>query len=258
MVFLLACNGNQTTSTQEAESTKADTAAVKLPLSFTEKVEAAHARSSFLSREAIQFDFRLTFGGKQRMDARMTLLTNSTKGLIEMSNGDKILFDQDKVYHSPGMENAKSIRFSAYTWPYFFLFPYKLSDPGTRWKDYPIDTLNNTSYLTQKLTFAPGTGDAPKDWYIVYADTASHLIEVGAYIVTANKTVEEAEEDPHAIQYLEYQDVDGIPISTHWYFWEWRRDGGLTRQLGEAFVQNAKFVQVEESTFEVPEGFEEI
>jgi hypothetical protein len=27
-----------------------------------------------------------------------------------------------------------------------------------------------TNYLTEKLTFKSGTGDAPDDWYVVYAD----------------------------------------------------------------------------------------
>jgi hypothetical protein len=31
-------------------------------------------------------------------------------------------------------------------------------------------------------------------------------------------------ENPHAIQYLEYKDVDGIPIATKWIFWAWKME----------------------------------
>jgi hypothetical protein len=34
-----------------------------------------------------------------------------------------------------------------------------------------------TNYLTEKLTFKSGTGDAPDDWYVVYADKKTNLLE---------------------------------------------------------------------------------
>jgi hypothetical protein len=33
------------------------------------------------------------------------------------------------------------------------------------------------NYLTEKLTFKSGTGDAPDDWYVVYADKKTNLLE---------------------------------------------------------------------------------
>jgi hypothetical protein len=37
------------------------------------------------------------------MDAKFTILTNSTKGVIEYKNGAKIIFDQDSIlfFHYP-------------------------------------------------------------------------------------------------------------------------------------------------------------
>jgi hypothetical protein len=67
------------------------------------------------------------------MDAKFTILTNSTKGVIEYKNGAKIIFDQDKVFYSSTIPNENR-RFDAFTWEYFF-FPHKLSDPGTIWND---------------------------------------------------------------------------------------------------------------------------
>jgi hypothetical protein len=48
------------------------------------------------------------------------------------------------------------------------------------------------NYLTEKLTFKSGTGDAPDDWYVVYADKKTNLLET-AYIVTLKAGKEEAE-----------------------------------------------------------------
>jgi hypothetical protein len=41
------------------------------------------------------------------MDAKFTILTNSTKGVID-KNGAKIIFDQDKVFYSSTIPNEKS------------------------------------------------------------------------------------------------------------------------------------------------------
>eukprot|EP00903_Cladosiphon_okamuranus_P000645 g643.t1 len=95
-----------------------------------------------------------------------------------------------------------------------------------------LNTLSDKVYLTSKLSFEPGTGDAPDDWYVLYADPDSKLLQVAAYIVTAGKDKAEAEKDPHAIEYLNYQNTGGIPIATEWKFWGWQADQGLTDQLG--------------------------
>jgi hypothetical protein len=58
-----------------------------------------------------------------------------------------------------------------------FPFPHKLSDPGTIWNEYDNKEKDATNYLTEKLTFKSGTGDAPDDWYVVYADKKTNLLE---------------------------------------------------------------------------------
>jgi hypothetical protein len=223
--------------------------------SFTQKIEKAHQKEKFSRKQAIQYDFKLEFGGQERMDAKFTILTNSSQGVIEYKNGAKIIFDKDKVFYSPNIPNEKSVRFDAFTWEYFFLFPYKLSDPGTKWNDYQNKEADQDKYLTKKLTFESGTGDAPDDWYVVYVDKSTNLIEKAAYIVTANKNKEEAEKNPHAIQYMEYKKIEGIPIATKWMFWEWKEGEGLTNIIGNASLTNIKFVTVNEYTFKTDSSF---
>jgi hypothetical protein len=223
---------------------------------FVASVEEAHQRAAFLTKKAIQFDIVLSFGGNERLNGTILTTTDSRQGLITYQNGQKVYYNEDKVYYSPEMENPKSIRFGAYTWSYFFLFPYKLSDPGTNWAAYESTSLNETEYLSQKLTFDAGTGDDPGDWYIAYANKETHLIDVAAYIVTAGgSTQAEAEVDPHAIQYKDHTMVDGIPIAKNWVFWAWRKDGGLTKELGAAALSNIKFVETDEKTFVAPDNF---
>jgi len=216
-------------------------------------IELAHSKDSFLAHDFIQFDMILEFGGKERLNGRLTLATNSSKGRIDYSDGRQLLFDQSMVYADTRFKNPESARFAAYTWSYFFLFPYKLGDPGTNWSKTNQRELNGKMYNSAKLTFEDNIGDAPDDWYITYSDTSSHLIEVAAYIVTAGgTTVEEAEEDPHAISYSNYQNVNGIQFAHSWKFWEWRQDSGLTRQLGSAELSGFKFLDGKSAEFTIP------
>ncbi|WP_418262409.1 hypothetical protein [Flavobacterium faecale] len=225
---------------------------------FVAKAEKAHQKEAFNSQEAIQFDFKLFFGGKERMDATLTLLTNSSKGLIEFRNGAKIIYDHDKVFYSPDVPSEKSVRFDAYTWSYFFLFPYKMSDGGTIWSPYNNPATNKEQYETQKLTFASGTGDAPEDWYVVYTNQETHLVEQLAYIVTANASKTEAEKEPHGIQYKNFQTVNGIPFATEWQFCGWSEEKEFGENIGNASLTNIKFITVEADTFTPGKDFKTI
>lgn len=264
LALVVACtpaeNTKNTTSTPESvpqEPTKT-TVVQEAPVNanpYVAAVEKAHHRAAFLAKKAIKFDILLTFGGKERLNGTVTTLTNSTKVRIDYKNGQSLICDGDKVF-AVDAENSGSKRFAVYTWSYFFLFPYKLSDAGTQWAAYEQSNLNDKPYLTQKLTFEAGTGDDPNDWYITYANPDNKLIEVAAYIVTAGGTSqEEAEKDPHAVSYGNYQEVAGIPIAHEWKFWGWQPDAGLTDQLGAATLSNIEFVEASAALFEKPEGY---
>jgi hypothetical protein len=81
----------------------------------------AHHKAEFSARSRLQFNLKLEFGGTERMDAKFTILTNSTKGVIEYKNGAKIIFDQDKVFYSSTIPNEK-IRSDCFYMGIFFLF----------------------------------------------------------------------------------------------------------------------------------------
>lgn len=258
LAAISACSSDKMdTATDQAMTETAVAPTTEQPDTFAEQVEQAHAKADFKAYEAIQFDLQLFFGGKERLNGTLTLSTDSRNGLIATKDGKKIYFQDDKIYFAPETENVASTRFSAYTWPYFFMLPYKLNDPGTVWNDYPDKSMDGKNYLTHKLSFEAGTGDAPDDWYVVYADEENELLQVAAYIVTAGQSQEEAEKDPHAIEYLEYKTVQGIPIATAWKFWGWQADQGLTDQLGEATLRNIQLLKEVGDVFSPPANFVE-
>ena len=136
--------------------------------------------------------------------------------------------------------------------------PYKLSDEGTIWSDFPHKTLNNTSYLTHKLTFGNGVGDAPEDWYVIYADKNTQQLNTVAYIVTAHAEKSEAEKDPHAMTYEDYVSIEGIPMAKTWTYYEWGPKKGITKEIGSAKLKDFEFIKVDDAFFKAPTGFKEV
>lgn len=223
-------------------------------LSFCKQIEQAHQKDLWDKQNAFRFHFYLEFRGKKRMDGIITMQPNNGKVHMALDNGITATFDGEKAWYAPDTAEFANARFNIRTWPYFTEAAYKLNDPGSNMENMGLTDLNGTTYHAGYMTFGDNVGDSPDDWYIVYADTSDHLLKALAYIVTYKKTQEKANEDPHAITYSDYVDLDGIPIASHWEFHTWRDSLGLTEKLGDARLSDMEFVTVPDSLFHAPAG----
>lgn len=262
ILLIISCGqADYQDESKTAENTENESQAIasKAKNDFVLSVEKAHQTNDFLESENVQFDIKLYFGGNERLDATITMATNSTSAVIEKRDGSRMIYTGEKSFVFPDSAIYKKARFDMFTWTYFFALPYKLSDPGTQWSTFTGEkTINETEYKTKKLTFDSNIGDSPDDWYVLYSDPETNLLNYAAYIVTLSKSTEEAEKDPHAIQYSDYKDIDGIPIAHSWTFWAWAADSGTTDKLGYAEVSNISFPQLDDSFYNVPENAAEI
>ncbi len=206
-------------------------------------IEKAHKKTAFLEKQLVSFDMKLSFGSKHTIDCKISMLTNTSKLRIDNKDGSSFIFDGSKLYATPEDTDTKGARFGIFTWSYFFALPYKLSDSGVHLAIEDDKKLNDKNYHSAKLTFDKNVGDAPDDWYILFNDPKTLLLHAASYIVTYGKNgnTAKAEEDPHAIVYSNYTDIDGIPIATDWKFYGWRANKGLTEQLGAATLSNITF-----------------
>jgi hypothetical protein len=218
-------------------------------LSFSENIEEAHNKVSFMNKKAISFDIVLKFGGEPRLDAGISMTTNSSKVRLDKADGTSIIFDGEEVRITPASAKTEGARFDIFTWQYFFAMPFKLTDPGTIWEDKGVKMIDGKEYKTARLSFTNTIGDSPDDWYIVYQDPETRRLKAAAYIVTFNKEKDKAEKDPHAIVYSEYDTIDGTAIATKWSFHNWSEETGIGKKLGEASITNIKFFEPEQDYF---------
>lgn len=102
---------------------------------------------------------------------------------------------------------------------YFLHLPWLTMDPGVRLEEAGTARLwdDPTEYHLVKVTFDPGTGDTPDDFYDLYIDPATHRLKACRYVVTyqALLTPGETQTPPHVLVYDEYATVDGMVVPTH-------------------------------------------
>ncbi|TBW28393.1 DUF6503 family protein [Gramella sp. KN1008] len=256
ILILFSCKENKSEERipVEPDNGIGDGAGPPPALSFSENIEEAHNKVAFMTHEAISFEIKLKFGEKTQLDARISIMTNSTGVRVDKADGTSIIYDEKTSVITPASAKTEGARFDLFTWQYFFAMPFKLTDPGTVWEVQEKRKLDSLEYNTAKLSFEAGTGDSPDDWYIIYQDPETGRIKAAAYIVTFSKEQAKAEENPHAIVFSDYEMIENVAISTKWSFHNWNETDGLGEKLGEAEITDIKFFVPEENYFKTPEN----
>ncbi len=243
-------SGKDASTVSQNEETEKD---ISPAVSYAQEIEQAHNKPAWEKQNAVSFDIVLNMGGNEILNGKITSQTNSGGIRLDRKDNSSLIFDGEQVYISPENADDNRARFHMFTWQYFFSLPFKLTDPGTNWDLLEPEVGKGEVFNRGKLSFDTEVGDSPDDWYIIYQEPNSQILYAAAYIVTLGKEVDEAEKDPHAIVYHDYQLYEGIPIATRWTFHNWSEENGIEDQIGEAVISNIKFIEVEESIFQEPE-----
>lgn len=262
-ITCLACHTNSNTSSDQAqdkaEATEAKTKVKAESPKLVRQIQQSHNTMAFFDHEAVQFNLNLQFDEALALQAKVSMTTNSSQITFQNKNGQTLYFQNNQFYKTPAIDDYPKARFDVLTWAYFLTLPFKLNDAGTQWSEFTTKALGETNYDTGKLEFSANTGDAPDDWYIVYADQNTHLLKAAAYIVTYSKSQEQAEENPHAIVYKRYFSLNQVPFSSQWEFYNWSAEKGIYgKPIGKATISNVKFIAKSHPVFQKPKHTIEI
>ncbi|MCZ6836586.1 MAG: hypothetical protein O7G85_12490 [Planctomycetota bacterium] len=205
------------------------------------------------TRPAIRADVIVEFGGSTLLEGTLTFEQSTGRSRFDLDDGTTLVFDGSTAWVSPQSSPMQGARFHVLTWPYFMAAPFKLDDEGVRIELHGLNTFNNNLYESAKLTFEPGVGDSPDDWYILFIDNRTPRLAGMVYIVTYGQSLDEAEKEPHAIVYEDYRNINGVNLSTRWTFHDWDEVTGLKNPpLGSAQWSNLEFITPEQGTFDKP------
>ena len=220
---------------------------------FAAVIETAHGLTAWQANKAVKAHIELVWGGQTMLQGTMLFDTPVGKSRIELDDGTVMVFDGQDAWVSPSDSPLEGARFHLLTWPYFLAAPMKLRDPGSHLA--PLDPMpqGGRELPAARLTFDAGVGDSPDDWYILYGDPDTQHLVAMAYIVTYGKDKEEAEKEPHAITFEDFETVDGVTLSTRWQFWHWDPEQGTHGEpMGHAKITNIQFVEPSLQDFQKP------
>lgn len=110
-------------------------------------------------------------------------------------------------------------RFLALLNYYFVCLPWLVKDPGVVLHEPTTRVLwdDPTEYIAVEVTYEPGVGDTPDDYYILFIHPDTWMLHGCEYIVTYPTLVPEGMEHtpPHILIYDARATVDGLTVPTH-------------------------------------------
>ena len=121
------------------------------------------------------------------IDTRQTVDTWAARAVHTLADDPAVSFGWtgEQAWQSPpGASLPTRARFWSLT-PYYFVgMPFVLADPGVRTALAAPDTVEGARVDVVRVTFEPGTGDAPDDYYDLLLDPASDRVRGVRYVVS--------------------------------------------------------------------------
>lgn len=220
--LLVACAGGVAPDAPTADPVAVRVEATRTRLAASEGgqlldrvIEAHGGLDTWARTESLRFEFDYLPAGKPeaRRHSINTVHVPTSRVRQEQVGGEVVMgWDGQQAWIAP-REGAfpSPARFWALT-PYYFVgMPFVLADPGTRHERLPDGELDGQPVERVKVTFDPGTGDAPDDYYIVDADPQTHRMRALTYIVSSPVLFKEGgQSGEKRLAWLDQVQVDGL------------------------------------------------
>ena len=188
------------------------------------------------------FDYRPIGAPERRMHTRQHVDLWRARAVheeLEGGAGDLARFgwDGERSWITPDAAAFPSpARFWSLT-PYYFVgMPFVVADPGAQYERLPGAELDGQPYDLVKITYDPGTGDSPDDYYVLYLHPESHELAALRYVVAYPGFFPEGGHTPEKImRYTDLHEVDGLRFAgtLDTYAWD-----------GEAATPGAKVTEI--------------
>ena len=166
------------------------------------------------------FDYQPVGAPERRMHTRQKVDLWRARAVHEELDGDasgraRFGWDGEQSWIVPDAEAFPSPpRFWSLT-PYYFVgMPFVGADPGTRYERLPDGDLDGQTHQRVKITYEPGTGDSPDDYYVLYLHPETHGLAALRYVVAYPGFFPEGGHTPEKImRYTDLREVDGLQLA---------------------------------------------
>ena len=194
------------------------------------------------------------------LDTRQTVDTWSSRAVHTLAADSTVRFGWTGI-EAWAVPSAEAVptdpRFWALT-PYYFIgMPFVLADPGVRLETAAPLTVEGRTYDQTHVTFAPGTGDAPDDYYYLLTDSETGRVGGVRYVVSYGPFNPDGGHTPETIMlYDGAQTVGGVVLQEGFRSFRWAGDGpGMPRAQG-TLTEAAFLPDLPDTAFATPPGAE--
>ena len=198
-------------------------------------IEAHGGPEKWRSAPTVSFEDTLQPPEGPPLSSRVTVEQGSRRAYLDFPEmGARIAWDGEKAW-SENWQGPFPPRFFALLSYYFLNLPWLAADPGVNLNEPGTGSLwdDPTEYITVRMTFEPGVGDTPDDYYILYIDPTSYQLKAAELSVTyADILPPDVDAIVEIAVYDEFAEVDGLTVPAKCSIygkdrsalgsWEWR------------------------------------
>ena len=179
-------------------------------------IEAHGGSEKWRSAPTVSFQDALQpAGAPSPMISRVTVEQGARRAYLDFPEmGAQISWDGNQAW-SEHWQGPYPPRFLALLSYYFANLPWLAADPGVNLSEPGTGRLwdDPIEYITVKLTFEPGVGDTPDDYYILYIHPSSYRLKAAELTVTyAAVLPPDVDALIEIIVYDEFATVDGLTV----------------------------------------------
>ena len=197
--------------------------AMRGPQIVQEMVAAHGGMEAWRSAPTVSFEDEFTVPGQPTQASRVVVEQSRRRAYLDMAGGARLCWDGTKAW-STGWQSPLPPRFLALLNYYFLDLAWLTQDPGVKFGEPSTGKLahDSTEYMTVMMTFEPGTGDTPDDYYRLYIDPTTKRLKGCAYVVTYQALLPPgAKSSPeHILVYDEMAQVGGLLVPVRYTIYE--------------------------------------
>ncbi|MEO6436839.1 MAG: hypothetical protein ABIP55_13915 [Tepidisphaeraceae bacterium] len=236
VILLLAIALSHIGCTPDAQTRTPATKPFVAPL---RDIERSHGLSAWRRHRAVQCEFTLDIGEKRVIDGRLTAATDLSGSRLDLRDGTALVYDGTTAWVMPPRRDFDKARSHLLLWPYLLALPFTLRDAGSTLTSEGPLLLGGKHYDALRVSFA----GSPADWHVLYPDGETGRLKAIAFMAAFDPIPRRGDE-PHAVIYTDFTEIEGVPLAQHWMIYHWNRaQGTVGDPIARAALRNVRFVQ---------------
>ena len=211
-ILAAGCSKKKNQADEHAASTAESSTPSDVPRIVLDMIEAHGGMVQWRSAETVSFETEFAAPGGLPTRSRIMVDQRTRRAYIDFPGTEISLAWDGRKAWGVNWDSPMPPRFMARMDYYFANLPWLTMDPGVRLDPKGTGQLaaDSTEYAIVMMTFEPGTGDGPDDYYRLYIDPATKRLRGFAYRGMVPPGMRSAPE--HVVTYDSLTTVEGLVV----------------------------------------------